>query len=511
MRELIDVTFQDQTSYPSLVSGDIGAAVIDHVWGAENLRQTLTFAQFLEQYPAVKGKVLSQSYLNVYCAFLAGLSQIEVVRLRTNQTYQQVILGATAGAATAISEIPESGTNTITLKNTGKLPEMYIPGAIGFKIVISSSAVGATVAGSFDVTVTLLYTDADATVIEIESFTGGSVPGVLVDGQNWFIGAMLEESNYMTLGGAIVSSGLTGIAASQTAREYTLASTEPTALAASDLTAAYDDYFTDIENSAASILIDPGTTLKAEADEISAAAKFRTDAVALIGYPVASTFDKASISAYKDTLNPDKFSGFYAARELFVLNDMTYTLNGIGRIAGRMASVANEASVNQLPSARTYGSFGGQLAKTLKFADVLELHDAGVNSVYSTTTGARIFGLRSMHTRATSYYSKLNVSRVVARILKFAFGVAMDAIHTGNTEAKRLLVYNLLNTDLTRLKPDSLRAQSKVICDSTNNTDLRSNGGEILIVDYELYFVKLIERVSFTITATDSSVSVQLN
>jgi len=510
MSELIETEFIDNTSYPPTVSGDIGAIVIDHFWGPENISQSLNLEQFQQFYPATKGAVLSPSYVNAFRAYLSGLQTIEVVRLKTDSVHRQVILGATAGATTTVADIPETGTNTITIKYTGKLPQMFIAGTSAFKLTISSSASGATVVGSFDITVTLSYVDSDSNIIVIETFTGGSKPGVLVDGQDWFIGAMLQDSDYMTLGGEVLVSGITGIAASQAEREYTLPTTNPTVLDDSDLVAVYADYFTDIENSAASILIDPGTTDVTNANIVLAAAITRGDAVALIGYPTADTFDKATITTYKGTITANLYGAFYACKELVTINGMTYASNGIGTIAGRIASIAQQASVNQLPSAKTYGAFGGKLAKTLSFADVLEMHDGGINSVYNTTSGARIFGIKSLHPRATSYYSKFNVSRVVARVLKYGFSVAMDVLHVGNTEARRLLTANLLNSDLTRLKPEALKIGSLAQCDNLNNTDLTTNGGEILIIDYSLQFVKLIEKVKFRITATDSSVTATL-
>ena len=84
----------------------------------------------------------------------------------------------------------------------------------------------------------------------------------------------------------------------------------------------------------------------------------------------------------------------------------------------------------------------------------------------------------------------------------------MDVIHTGNTDQRKALTQNLLNADLNRLKGQgALRVESSVRCDPSNNLDIDTNGGEILNIDYECWFVKLIERVNISILATDSSVS----
>ena len=183
-----------------MVSGDVGAIVIDHFWGKEDERLTLNLAQFLEEFPLVAGVQLTQSYLKCYRAFLAGLTQIEVVRAKTTGQYQSVVLGDVAGAAALVASIPTTGTNTLTLKNTGKLPQMYLPGASGFKLLVSSSTLDATVDGSFDVTFKLVYTDQFSNVIEVESFTGGHKQGVIVDGQDWYIGTQLKKSRYLTIG-----------------------------------------------------------------------------------------------------------------------------------------------------------------------------------------------------------------------------------------------------------------------------------------------------------------------
>jgi hypothetical protein len=85
----------------------------------------------------------------------------------------------------------------------------------------------------------------------------------------------------------------------------------------------------------------------------------------------------------------------------------------------------------------------------------------------------------------------------------------MDAIHTGNTSMRKYVTQSLLTDDLmTLVEAGALYEDSKVVCDETNNSDLDTNGGEILIISYTCHFVKLIESVKFKITATDSSVSV---
>jgi hypothetical protein len=91
----------------------------------------------------------------------------------------------------------------------------------------------------------------------------------------------------------------------------------------------------------------------------------------------------------------------------------------------------------------------------------------------------------------------------------------MDVLHTANSEVTRANVELQLQTDIDNLiSQGCLRSEAEyrsyVQCDSDNNTDAVTKGGEILFIDYYCYFVKLIERVHIRITATDSSVSMNI-
>ena len=287
---------------------------------------------------------------------------------------------------------------------------------------------------------------------------------------------------------------------------------------ASNLEDMADEYtkFRSLEESNVSILIDYGTKSSTESNILLSVADYRSDCVAVVGYPVAKDFTEDDIKDYAAELRRTMFGAIYAVRDILNLKGKTYVTNGIGTIVGDIVNVAKNVNVNQLPSARTFGAYGGKLYESLTFEQVADLmENNAVNGVYNSVNGARIWGLRSLFSRATSYYSKFNIGRVVARILKVAFPVAMDVLHTANSEVTRANVELQLQTDIDNLiSQGCLRSEAEyrsyVQCDNDNNTDAVTKGGEILFIDYYCYFVKLIERVHIRITATDSSVSMNI-
>lgn len=513
MRQLIDTEFKDVTSYPDLASGDIGGIVIDHFTGPVEKLNRMTFDQFIQAYPPTRGAVLTPSYINAYRAFQTGLGQIEVVRLQGGSKY--AVATSPAGKPTlSLTRVaaPAIGSNAILvqLRNPGNPSELYDDIAkyyIQVEAVTENTELGVT-----ELTISFVKrtTEGESVTDEvIESVTGALQEGAQIEGENYDIGQLLQSMTHLT--GEVDYSATFQAGESEVLLEKeTIADADK--LTPEDLANAYMKYFKSIESSEATIIIDPGTTNQTEAQSLIALSAYRQDCVSLIGYPVANKFDKTTIVTYFQTLKVDMFAAGYAIREQVTIAGKKYASNGIGALAGTYASVASSESVNQLPSAKTWGSFPAILLESLDFDDVLELHKQGVNSCYQSVDGPRLFGLRSLYKRPTSYYSKFNVSRVCARILQYAFSVAMDAIHTGNTDARKSLTQNLLNADLKRLVAQgALRIESTVVCDGTNNKDIDTQGGEILIVDYTCYFVKLIERVKIRITATDSSVSASLS
>lgn len=530
MRQLIDVNFQDATSYPPQVGADVGGIVIDCPWGPTDKIQKVTPVNFTSLYPLPQTMEIEHSHLNAYRALLSGMGNLEVVRYSENSKY--LALKVTDFTLDLTLSTLEDSTDMIALKFKGYHPDFAIPGRY-YKVSTTAS----TADNITTLTIELYYltasvgatpdfineTGTDKTIVEV--VTGGIVIGQVIDGQDYFLASKLNASKYFT--GAGLKDTFTAPVDKKVFLNATVSGTTVTwgenlstvwtpAVACSNLIALYSEYFSDIEASEVSLIIDPGTENANDANALISMVATRTDCTGLIGYPVLETWapgeDSDPVVDYKATLTPSLLSSFYAIRESVTLFGRTYILNGIGTLAGRYASVAQLESINQLPSAKTWGTFGGSLAKSVSFAQVLEWHSNGINTVYNTTQGARIFGLRSLHPRESSYYSRFNVGRTSARIIKYGFSIALDVIHTGNTPNKKALAQNLINSDLNRLKSQgAIKIESSVRCDSSNNQDIDTQGGKIFKIDYEIFFVSLIERVAITITATDSSVTATIS
>jgi hypothetical protein len=527
MRELIDVNFIDKTNYAGLVSGDAGGILISHFWGPVGVLNRLTLSEFLNFYPT-SSKRLHSSWINAYRAFQSGLGYVDVMRvLGTNDGYNYFLLTDTEHIKVA-EDLKTLTEPAIALRYAG-VPPQLIDGKIliisledissedGYNDPSFPPAIRVKVFLSDPVELPDTIETVIAGLSPVETFEGVTEVGFLLDGTDAFIGSKIQaKSKFLQF----VNNGsdsfdlfelVTTESPIVTSFSFDAATSTIVDKTADELAALYPEVFSDIELAKSTILIDPGTSTVDAANTFLSAASVsaRSDLVAILGYPTASAFSEAAILAYKKTLSPAQFGALYATRELVTVNGVNYTSNGAGTIAGRIAAVSASSNVNQLASAKTWGAFGGVITEALDFKAVLRLQEAGVNSVYRSVDGARIFGIRSLHARANSYYAKFNVSRVAARILRYGFEVALNAIHVGNTGELKASVSNLLNADLNRLKASGdIKAQSSVLCSDANNQDIDTNGGEILIIDYEIYFIKLVERVRFTITATDTSVSV---
>lgn len=525
MRQLIDVTFQDNTSYPSQVGADVGGIVIDCPWGATDTITKVNLDNFLSKFPIPKTMEITPSHLTAYRAILSGMETLEIYRYSADSTKFISFSADTGDAEVTLTDL-DGQNKVISLKYKGFHPDFKIsdrrykisyrphetdPDTLVVELYYLSPEPGAE--ADFD---SNAETEAEGVIkTVVERIEGGFTVGQVVDGQDFFLSAKLNASKYFS------GEGLTETFTPPTEEKIiSLTSLLDTAWTAAtlvtDLVECYSEAFSDIESSEVSIIIDPGTTSKDEADILIGVAQTRTDCTALIGYPVADPWNPGALNdpvvTYKQSLTPSMMSAFYALREKVTLYGRTYVLNGVGTIAGRYSHVATQESVNQIPSAKTWGAFGGVIAKKLSFAQALEWHSNGINSVYNSSQGPRIYGLRSLHPRESSYYSRFNISRVCARILKYGFGIAMDVIHTGNTDTKKALAQNLLSADLERLKAKGvLKTKSKVICAPGNNLDADTNGGKFFNIDYEIYFVSLIERVRISITATDDSVTSEIS
>lgn len=512
MRQLIDTEFKDVTSYPQQASADSGAVVIDHFYGPVNRIQRITFDDFLTLFPPTQGVQLTPSYVNAYRAFQNGLNTIEVVRLQGKANYFAAKLEGEAFTPLRIATFDNDDAPAIVgLISPGNLP-LAQSSTKKYQITVDIVTENTAIEGVPDVTIALesyeLQDSKKVNVSTVESFTGGVQQGCQIDGFNYDIEVVLAGAQYLQA--VFDYDKVADLKAGNHVIEYT--DEAPSKISTDDICAAYNKYFRSIESSVCTILIDPGTENADQASVLTSLAEYRQNCTTMIGYPVSEPFTKDEIMEYKTKIAGGIFSAFYAMREQVTIASRKYVTNGMGTVAGDYAKVAISESVNQLPSAKTWGSISTTLTDSLDFDDVLALHAKGINSCYNSVDGPRLFGLRSLYVRETSYFSKFNVGRVCARILQYAFNVAIDAIHTGNTDARKALTQNLLAADVKRLVAQgALRAQSKVQCDDANNKDIDTNGGEYLIIDYTCWFVKLIERVKIRITATDSSVGADIS
>lgn len=506
MRQLITTEFKDATSYSQLASGDVGAIVIDHFTGPVDSLQTLDFAQFQALYPPTRGVALTPSYVNAYRAYQTGLGTLEVICLKGTKTYFAVKVSEGAAAGSRVQNLNDTESALIIAFKYPGNPDILLSQGSTYAIEIEVTTEDTAIKDVPDVVVSLIrkYTDnlGEEAQEVVESFTGGFSEGCVIEGENYDIQQLINGSQYLQCI-ANYSKELTAFTQSVDATIETI-----TKIAVEDLVNAYNTYFRDIEQSVCTIIIDPGVEDFSQAQTLLQLSEYRQNCTTLIGYPTTNEFTEEAIKTFQQSIKVTMFGAFYAIREQATIAGRNYLSNGIGSLAGTYAFVAQQESVNQLPSAKTWGSFAVVLAQALTADQVLALQEEGINSVYNSVDGPRLWGLRSLYSRSTSYFSKFNVARTTARILQYAFNVAMDVIHTGNTPQRRALVQNNLNTDLDRLKAQgALRMESSVRCDDTNNYDSVTNGGEYLIIDYECWYIKLIERVLIRITATDSSVS----
>lgn len=239
------------------------------------------------------------------------------------------------------------------------------------------------------------------------------------------------------------------------------------------------------------------------------AAATRMDCNALLGYDPQGVWSVEAAQTYAATLIKDKFSCLYVARALEKAGGKEFIGTGLGTIAGRYCAVAKTASINQIPSSTMYGPFPGTLINTFDENEVLALAKLQINTVYSTSNGPIIWGIRSLHPRYNSYFAKQNVMRVIARILNQTFPVCLQYHHTPNTDRKKANIQNSIQSILDRLiASDDIRASSYVQCDKKNNPDSETNGGELLIIDMVIGFINLIDRYLIRIHATDDTVTV---
>lgn len=340
--------------------------------------------------------------------------------------------------------------------------------------------------------------------------SGSMIPGATLDGQDYFLGNVAirdtTKVNFTLLKPLAVYPLAVAKSSGVLLVTQELAASIVTGTATSE---DYLKYFASSKKSAATLLIPSKATdeINATLVEISAA---RMDMNSLPAYPTDGPFTKDAIKlAFAPFL--DKFALGYAGRDIQTVGNVAVRTSAIGGVAGRYCATHVNASINQVPSAKAWGRYPFPLASTLEDDEVLELHGIGINSVYTTTDGPQIWGVKSLFVRQGSYFAKANVSRIIAYVLNTTFPLLDGVLHTPNTPTKMASIEDdrqaLINVLIDK---EVLKGDSVATCRKSNNKDVDTMGGELLILDFNLGFYKLIERFKVRITASEASVTVNI-
>lgn len=523
--KLITVEFTDNSLYTDNTTNDVIGMVMPASWGPVNKVTSVTQDKFYELFPAEA----TEYYAKAESCFTSGAGMMEIVRPQLESTYYHGILyqAQTTNALTLTSvrqktaqvgqilPAPEPAIAKQLLTFSTRYPgNMPLDGEIGFNITL---AVVDEVP-----TITISITKGKGGSLEVlATFEGGLIPGQLVDGQPYYIeDVMNKTSTYITC--KVLDAQTLINACSQVIEpnktpgytgtiEYTLDSIDFSTLTEDDLIPIYSSQFGSINLSNATILIPTFASAKLNNAVIACASK-RMNCVSIVGYPTSEAFDLDTIKEFLQTLTADKFGFFYACRDTENAKGVSFISDGVGIIAARYAATAAADTINQPPSSTTWGAFPGSIIETLDEDGVLALQEVGGNTVYTTTNGPTIWGIKTLHNRQSSYFAKVNVMRVIANLLYTTYPLLDEVHHTPNTDRKKAMVQANRQAFLDDLiAREVLKAQSTCQCDANNNKDIDTNGGELLIIDFDMWFVKLIERFKIRITASDTTTQVTIS
>lgn len=216
--------------------------------------------------------------------------------------------------------------------------------------------------------------------------------------------------------------------------------------------------------------------------------------------------------------NPDelpKFTNLIDGCEQTSFMGVKFVLDCCGGVAGAYATVARDVRVNQVASARTYGSYRGVLLKDPEFDDVLDNHDSGLVTVYNGAAGPEIFGVHSAAylEDPQSYYATNNVARVLTWMLRDLFPLILGAIHTdavANRTTRAILKDSCSDIVQGYISAGNLLDDSYFDLPEVKNAEPYNKKGRLLTCVLACHFIGLVERVAFKIVATDSTVTVEL-
>lgn len=488
--DLLNVEFQDATSYVTTNTSDVLGIVMPYHWGPFNTLTVLDRQGFNEMFPESLpyGKQLPSdnsyfAFAQVKRFFQSGGSSVEIYRPLLGNKYVGIEADTTGWV--------------VCTKYPGSLPLSLCP----------TNTTKCTVSYN-DSTIKVTATVGDDEVV-LESYTGQfNDPTAVEDGISTYLPNLVSTSQIITV------LKKDDISSCFTTNSNLFVDLDKSDNLETDLKSALSN-FNDLDTSVSTLLTSPVPNSNLDSDLISIA-DTRMNCTAVVGYPTTNTFDKSSISAsltIAKSLTTKMFSCFVACREYVQIFGNTILSNGLGLFCGKTANIASSVRLNQLASAKSYGFCSASLAATLKFSDVLSLHESGCISIYQSSTGPQIFGVRSLYKNQSSYFGKFNVSRVLASILKQVFPVCLNAVHTD--AASNPITRASLNTQLSSIIDEfvanqNLKSSSYVDMSDELNTDVLTKGGTILNILLSLNFIGLVEKINIKVVATDSSVTAEI-
>lgn len=617
--KLVDVKFEDRTSYVASPNAEILALPFIHPWGPEMSNETLSYTEFMQIYQeslplfaSLAHKKAAQdalrtafkNWVQIKRAFSTGMGGVLAQRCTTGK-YVYVAY-ANSSAANPTVSVDTLAAFTVATSPILRLKYSGFPTSADLGVdasIFGKMHVKITKLLDGNVTVKLQVVESETDIVfAVEEFDGSVNPDEVVDGQTFYINDVVNNGSAFIADFKIenvksINPDVAMLEDSEQAYEYneydedhetlpykwtgednstyrtavrnpavgaTIYDNEGTASSTVTAVELYPDTVDvelDPENGVATeeavrtaweslvttgvpyskaydLLSDPDVTqytiLLSPVEPASSSAATgaglvpsdlylipadRKDVNLLVGFNTTNAFTKTAIqTAFEANMaaaqEPKMMTFFLAAREYYNAFGITYILDGCAAWAGRMANVASSVRLNQMPSARQYGPVAATLKDSLTFNQVLELHEKGCNSIYNSAYGPCIFGIKSLHKRQMSYFGKANVARVTARLIKYIYPEVMNVIHTDtvndpiNRAKFQLAMSNILDEFIAN---GNIRSESTVDVSDAVNNDVTTKGGEVLNVQFTIWFKKLVEKVNILVVATDSSVNVSIS
>ena len=542
--DLVDVQFQDATNHTSITSTDTIGMVMPFYWGESDKTRVYTRTEFFEMYPeslpvgvtGITDTDIYSGYAQIKNAFSHGAGEVEIYRPSEGWKFQGITItneGGVAAKAAALDgeKFDETKAVSISLKYAGFVPQSL---AYGYDNV----AFAVKFANSTDYTDGTMITVAvfgkkgnayDTTPIEV--FEGAADPNANIGGESIFLEDVVNGNSQIIDVRVTANVKIASPTETQLAYQYfdcaTYAIAAPTVDATfkSGIVKGYD-MFEDYESSVCTLLMTPFVSVKTKIvdevlidtfdSQIKNIAEYRKNCLAVVGYPIDynSDYTKENVETYFST-HPGKGSKFVVAVqgcEYVTVFGQRFTLNCVGGYCGAMVNIAKEAHLNQIASGYVYGNYGGSLKKSLLSGKAIDLMEVGINSVFASKRGNIIWGTRTMYSRQSSYFGKINVMRVCSMLLKNIFPIAIETLHTdaASNPITRASLSTMLNSIIdTYIANQDLHADSYADCSDSINTDYLTKGGTVLNIILSLHFIGLVERVSIKIIATDTSVTAE--